>query len=254
MTGAIVVITGGTGKLGRVLVADRLQRGDIVFAVGSRAATAKALSQHYAEAAKSGQLHVVHCDLTAPNAAQFVCGQLQKHGLLPSAFVHAARDISHLRASSDGVVSRNDFTGELMLNVVASYELTLALATMADSRLTCVVNIGSQYGVVAPNASLYDDFQRQSFVHYGVAKAALVHLSRELAVRLAPRVRVNCISFGGVEGRADPSFVTRYAQMVPAGRMLCDDEIVGPVEFLLSGASSGMTGHNLVVDGGWTAW
>ncbi len=254
LSAATVVITGGTGKLGRVLVADRLRRGDIVFALGSRATTAAELSKQYVDAAKSGQLHVAHCDLTAPEAALSVCRQLQQHNVLPTAFVHAARDVSYLRASASGMVARNDFADELTLNVIASYELTMALATMAGSRLASVINIGSQYGVVAPNMSLYEDFSQQSFVHYGVAKAALVHLSRELAVRLAPRVRVNCISFGGVEGRADSAFVARYAQMVPAGRMLADNEIAGPVEFLLSEASSGMTGHNLIVDGGWTAW
>jgi NAD(P)-dependent dehydrogenase (short-subunit alcohol dehydrogenase family) len=254
MSAVTVVITGATGKLGRVLVADRLRRGDTVFALGSRATTAAGLSEEHGDAAKSRQLHVAYLDLTAPDAAQSMCSQLQQLDLLPTALVHAARDVSRLRASASGAVARNDFASELTLNVIASYELTMALATLVGSRLASVVNIGSQYGVVAPNASLYDDFPQQSFIHYGVAKAALVHLSRELAVRLAPRIRVNCVSFGGVDGRADPAFVARYAQMVPAGRMLADNEIAGPVEFLLSEASSGMTGHNLVVDGGWTAW
>jgi NAD(P)-dependent dehydrogenase (short-subunit alcohol dehydrogenase family) len=125
---------------------------------------------------------------------------------------------------------------------------------MPNRRLKRVVNIGSQYGIVAPNRALYGDFERQSFIHYGVAKAALVHLSREMAVRLAPAIRVNCVSFGGVEGRADADFQARYAALTPGGRMLRNDEIFGAVAFLSSDASSGTTGHNLVVDGGWTAW
>jgi NAD(P)-dependent dehydrogenase (short-subunit alcohol dehydrogenase family) len=72
---------------------------------------------------------------------------------------------------------------------------------------------------------------------------------------LAPRnVQVNCVSFGGVKGRADADFEARYAKLAPTGRMLDEKDIAGPVAYLLSDASVGMTGHNLVVDGGWTVW
>jgi NAD(P)-dependent dehydrogenase (short-subunit alcohol dehydrogenase family) len=254
MSVGTVVITGGTGKLGRVLVADRLRRGDTVVALGARPEVTAELVRQHGNAAKSKRFSALACDLTAPGSAQSVISKLQQDGLQPSALVHAARSRSHLRASSDGMVARQDFSGELTLNVIACYELTMALALAAGSRLANVVCIGSQYGVVAPNPAIYDDFQKQSFIHYGVAKAALVHLSRELAVRLAPRIRVNCVSFGGIEGRADPDFVARYAQLVPMGRMLRDTEISGPVDFLLSEASSGTTGQNLIVDGGWSTW
>src|SRR4051812_36711093 len=112
MTLATVLITGGTGKLGRVLVADRLQRGDTVFAIGSRAMTAAELSKQHSDAAKSGHLHVAHCDLTAPDAVKSVGAQLAQHGLLPTALIHAARDVSRLRASADGTVYHNDFADE----------------------------------------------------------------------------------------------------------------------------------------------
>jgi hypothetical protein len=249
-----VVITGGTGKLGRVLVADRLQRGDTVVALGARAASTAELLRQHADATVAKRLSVIACDLTAAVSVQSVISKLLQDGLQPTALVHAARSLSHLRTAPDGVVAREDFSAELMLNVVACYDLTMALALAPDSRLANVVCIGSQYGVVAPNPALYADFPKQSFVHYGVAKAALIHLSRELAVRLAPRIRVNCISFGGVEGRADADFAARYARLAPMGRMLRDTEISGPVNFLLSDASSGTTGHNLIVDGGWSAW
>jgi len=108
------------------------------------------------------------------------------------------------------------------------------------------------YGVVAPTPALYDDFTGESAPHYGTGKAALVHLAKELAVRLAPHVRVNAVSYGGVTGRADAAFEARYAQLAPLGRMLDEGDIAGPVLFLASAAAGGVTGHNLVVDGGWS--
>jgi NAD(P)-dependent dehydrogenase (short-subunit alcohol dehydrogenase family) len=248
------VITGATGKFGRVLVADRLARGDIVVAIASRTETLASLGDEHADAVKSRRLVTMACDLTAQDAAQTIADRSARLDIKPDALVNNARNLSYLSATPDGCVRRKDFVGELTLDVVVPCELTLALAYMPGSQLKRVVNIGSQYGMVALNRELYPDASKQPPVHYGVAKAALIQLSRELAVRLAPRVQVNCISFGGVEGRADPDFKARYAKLVPSGRMLREDEIAGPVHFLLSEASSGMTGHNLVVDGGWTAW
>ena len=133
---------------------------------------------------------------------------------------------------------------EYLLDVVAPYELTMALVQQENSRLQKVVNIGSQYGTVAANPNLYTEPLKQSPLHYGIAKAALAHLTKELAVRLANReIQVNCIAFGGVEGRVDEAFKERYAKLCPIGRMLRDDEVVGPVDMLLSDKCSGITGH-----------
>ena len=84
-----------------------------------------------------------------------------------------------------------------------------------NSKFYCeknVVNIGSIYGSVVPNAKLYKNFHKESSIQYGVTKSALEHLTKELSVRLAKKfVRVNCAAFGGVEGRVNQSFKKRYA-------------------------------------------
>jgi len=137
---------------------------------------------------------------------------------------------------------------------VFPYQLTMLLAQSSKS-LRSVVNVGSMYGIVPPNPSLYDDGFQSSPIQYGVAKAALHQLTKELAVRLATSgVRVNAVAFGGVEGRVSDEFKQRYANFVPSRRMLSVDEIVGPVAFLLSEDSSAVNGHVLVADGGWTVW
>ncbi len=79
--------------------------------------------------------------------------------------------------------------------------------------------------------------------------------TKNLAVQLAKlNIRVNSISYGGVEGRASKEFKERYARLCPIARMLKIKEVVGAVEFLATDMSSGMIGHNLIIDGGWTIW
>src|SRR5690606_31612798 len=150
---------------------------------------------------------------------------------------------------------RREFQAEYLMDVVVPYELSMALFNSQPENLKTITNIGSQYGVVAANPHLYEDFLRQSPIQYGVAKAALAHLTKELAVRLADKdIRVNCIAYGGVEGRVDAEFRKRYANLTPSRRMLSESELVGPLEALIQNGSSAITGQTLIADGGWSLW
>jgi NAD(P)-dependent dehydrogenase (short-subunit alcohol dehydrogenase family) len=199
--------------------------------------------------------HALVADLAEDGAAGRLAERLAGAGLHPTVLVNCARDDRALELPDTGLPSREAWLREFVLDVVVPYELTMALALAPGSRLESVVNLASMYGIVAPQPGLYDDFARESPVHYGVAKAAVIQLSRELAVRLTARnIRVNTISYGGVAGRVDAAFEERYADRSVQRRMLAEEDVVGPAVFLATAASSGMTGHNLVVDGGWTIW
>ncbi len=248
-----ILITGSTGKIGRVLVRHFLTGGNTVIAAGRSADGLAELESEMSGA--GGTLHTLRADLMASNPAAGVLEGLKQIGCIPDGLINNARNISFLRAGEDGLVARQDFLNEFALDVVVPYELVMALTHMEGSRLRAVVNIGSQYGTVAPNLHLYDDPMRQSPLQYGVAKAALAHLTKELAVRLADRgIRINCVAFGGVEGRVDKGFKRRYAALCPIGRMLGEHELAGPVDLLLSEAASAVTGHIMMVDGGWSIW
>jgi len=252
MSGRTILITGATGKLGRVMVERFLSSGDTVVAL-FRNSSLEDLEQGRDQT--RGRLIGIRCDLLEDGFARKLIDDLGEHGVQPDCLVNNARNIAFLKMQDDGTVSRSNFLDEFALDVVAPYELTMALAKWPASRLRKVVNIGSQYGSVAANLGLYTDPSTQSSLHYSVAKAALAHLTKELAVRLAPDgIQVNCIAFGGVEGRVDEEFRKRYARLCPQGKMLTDAEVAGPVDMLLSEHFSGMTGHVLAVDGGWTAW
>lgn len=248
-----ILITGGTGKIGRVLVRHFLSAGDRVITTSRTAEGVAALETEFG--GEAGCFFAVRVDLATGTGAGDLVARLNALGLRPDGLVNNARDVRHLAMQADGSVTRESFAGEFLMDVIVPYELTLALANQEDSRLKSVVNMGSMYGSVAANPSLYDDAARQSPLHYGVCKAAVAHLSRELAVRLADRgIRVNCIAFGGVEGRVDEAFKARYAALVPQRRMLREEEVAGPVDALLSDGFSAMTGHVLAVDGGWGIW
>lgn len=248
-----ILITGATGKIGQVLVKYFLAAGEIVIAT---ARSSQSLEKLEAEVVgSSGKLYTLCVDLLDSNSFELILRFFEFNGFAPDCLINNARNSQYLRVDSVGCVLRDDFVNEFVLDVIVPYELTMALSNAANCRLRSVVNVGSQYGIVVPNLALYSDPVRQSPLHYGVAKAALSHLTKELAVRLASvDIRVNCVAYGGVEGRVDYEFEQRYAALCPSGRMLKEDELAAPVDLLLSIASSAITGHVLVVDCGWSLW
>lgn len=118
-----------------------------------------------------------------------------------------------------------------------------------------IINIASLYGVVSPNHRLYPGTGIHQPVAYAVSKGGVINLTRFLATAWGETgVRVNCITPGGVENQHQPLFRERFAQLNPMGRMARPDELRGALLYLASPASRYCTGHNLIVDGGWTVW
>jgi hypothetical protein len=247
-----VLITGATGLLGQAIAGYLAERGWDVVVTSRDADRAEALARDLLRG--SGSFSGLDLDLTDARSIESLPDRLAERGLPITHLVNNARLLDALAVDDDGTTSAAHFRTELEVDVIQPYRLTMTLAQHAGHTLKGVVNIGSQYGLVAPNPALYDGNLAGSPVQYGTAKAALHHLTRELAVRLAPKTRVNCVAFGGVAGRAAADFVARYSSMVPAGRMLDPAEAGGPVSFLLDKSSSAVNGHVLVADGGWTAW
>lgn len=244
-----ILITGGTGAIGSVLVKEMTDDGHfVVFTSRSFSRGSRFIEEtiHQAERCRPVELDFLNLpDLVAwcsslPNPIEGV--------------IHNARSLDFIKPDDQGRLSAEQLQMEYYLAVTIPYLLTYALID-AGHPLRDVIFISSMYGMVAPTPRLYDDFKRQSPVNYGVAKAAQIHLTKELAVRLKDeRIRVNCISYGGLKGRAGKEFEQRYENLTPSARMLENQDLYPPVQYIINNPNLAINGQNIQVDGGWTIW
>jgi NAD(P)-dependent dehydrogenase (short-subunit alcohol dehydrogenase family) len=262
VTGRVVIVTGGAGLLGREYVRDLAGAGARVVAADVDGAAARAV------AADCGGALGIATDVADPAAVSAMVREtLTAFGRIDALVNNAALDpkfegaqavdqASPLETQSLAVWQR-----ALQVNVTGAFLCSQAVGPqMLRQRSGAIVNVGSTYGLVGPDQRLYraDDTALQTRfkpAFYSVTKSALLGLTRYLATYWADQgIRVNTLSLGGVKNDHDPGFVERYARRTPLGRMARRGEYCGALRFLISDASSYMTGANLVVDGGWTAW
>ena len=143
----------------------------------------------------------------------------------------------------------------LEVNLTAVFELSQGLAPELKKKgKGSIINIASIYGVVAPDYELYRGTSMGNPAAYAASKGGLLQLTRWLATTLAPSVRVNAISPGGVERKQPPQFIDRYVKRTPLRRMAMEEDFKGVIALLASDSGSYITGQNLVVDGGWSIW
>jgi len=116
-----------------------------------------------------------------------------------------------------------------------------------------IINFSSIYGLVSPDPRIYYN-GRHKHVGYSVSKAAVLQLTKYLAVHLSPHIRVNCVIPGGISNNQGENFITKYTSKCPIGRMMNIEEINGTVKYLCSDAASYCTGAQFILDGGYTAW
>jgi NAD(P)-dependent dehydrogenase (short-subunit alcohol dehydrogenase family) len=143
----------------------------------------------------------------------------------------------------------------LEVNLTAPFLLAQLLApALKSSGHGSIINIGSLYGVAGPDMSLYEGTQMGNSAAYAASKGGLLQLTRWLATVLAPDIRVNAVSPGGVWRDQPAAFAQRYSARTPLRRMAREEDFKGAVAYLASDLSAYVTGQNLIVDGGFTVW
>jgi NAD(P)-dependent dehydrogenase (short-subunit alcohol dehydrogenase family) len=251
LDGRLAVVTGGAGQVG----------GEI--ARGLAACGAKVAILDIAEAADDDGVQSFTVDVTDRAAIERATAELPE---VPHILVNAAALDSPPDAPAEEVGPFEEYPAEsfdrvMEVNVKGTLLACQVIgARMADEGRGSIVNVSSIYGMLSPVQELYD-FRRgggETFfkpVAYSVSKSALYNLTRYLATYWAKSgVRVNTLTLAGVSNEQPQEFVDAYTARMPLGRMAEAREVVGPVVFLASDASSYVTGANVVVDGGWSAW
>lgn len=267
LTDRVVIITGGAGLLGT-------QHGEAIAAMGGTpvlvdiaadraAAAAETITATYQRPALG-----LGVDITSPDqVAALLDRVLETYGRVDVLINNAANNPKMEKGEGREWSRFEQFPlitweQDIAVGLTGAYLCSQVIGShLAQQGRGVILNIASDLSLIAPDQRIYrqpglpDDQQPVKPVTYSVVKAGLVGLTRYLSTYWADRgVRVNALSPGGVANNQDPAFVQRLTNLIPMGRMACQDEYQAAVIFLVSDASSYMTGVNLVMDGGRTVW
>lgn len=255
----VVVVTGAAGLLGR-------GHAETLAAAGAHVVAADLDARGCEEVVASLPGHHLACqvDVTEPESVRRLAKEVVDRFDRVDALVNNAAVDDKVDAGAEPArfetYPLDLWQRSIDVNVTGVFLTTQAVGSiMAERGQGSIVNIASTYGMVGPDQRVYRRSDgTQAFYKspaYPTAKGAVIAFTRYLAAYWGERgVRVNALSPGGVEDRQDPEFVCRYSERTPLGRMARPTDYAGALLFLCSDASAYMTGANLVVDGGWTAW
>lgn len=267
LTGRVVVITGGAGLLGQ-------RHGEAIAGAGGIPVLADIRANHLKTdsaglADRFGPLaSAIAVDITDPRSVEALLESvLKKYGRVDVLINNAANNPkiesgSAVESSRLESLTLDQWQADLAVGLTGAFLCSRVIGgEMAMQGRGVIVNVASDLALIAPDQRLYrkpgvpDALQPVKPVTYSVVKSGLLGLTRYLATYWATAgVRVNAISPGGVQTDQPEEFVQRLSNLIPLGRMARVDEYQGAMLFLCSDASSYMTGANLVVDGGRTAW
>jgi len=267
LTGRVAVVTGGVGLLGAEFCRTLAEAGAAVAVVDLNASASQGTADTLT---KSGhQALAIPTDITQPDSVNAMVEKVTStFGRLDVLVNSAALDPKFdpdavKKGMAPGAFEDyplDQWNAAMNVNLTGMFLVTQACVKpmIAQGKKGSVINICSTYGLNGPDQRIYiKDGQRVAFkpVYYTVTKAGVMGFTKYLAAYYAGTdIRVNALTPGGVFNNHEEYFVKNYSAKTIMGRMANKDEMNGALLFLASDASSYMTGNNVVVDGGWTAW
>jgi len=267
LTGRVAIVTGGVGLLGTEFCKTLAEAGATVAVVDLNASASQATADTLTKSGYKAQAFTV--DITKPDSVNaMVNNVLSAFGRLDILVNSAALDPKFdPDAVKKGITPGafedyplEQWNAALNVNLTGMFLVTQACVKpmLVQGKKGSIINICSTYGLNGPDQRIYiKDGERVAFkpVYYTVTKAGVMGFTKYLAAYYAGTdIRVNALTPGGVFNNHEEYFVNNYSAKTIIGRMAKKDEMNGALLFLASDASSYMTGNNVVVDGGWTAW
>lgn len=261
LTGRVAVLSGATGFIGPSYARALSECGANVVLIDVDDEKCQELQQEL-QAAYGTRPMALAIDITQKEQVdQCVSRVLQEYGRLDILINNAAyHQLEHMAGGNEATLEKFPLsTWERTIDVNLTGALICSQATgsvmMTQESGGVILNVSSVYGVVAADQRIYGDSGLNSNVAYAVTKGGLLNLTRYMASYWQGRnIRVNSISPGGVYNNQDPQFLENYNYRTMLGRMADLDDLTAAVLYLVSDASKFVTGFNLIVDGGWTAW
>lgn len=258
MSGRRVLITGASGSLGRVMASTLAEMGAKLLLVDLPGTGLEEFAKDL-----QNQWHIdtkiVECDLELESDRASLISMVMADGIGLNCLINNAAFVGS--SGLEGWVaplnqqSLDTWRRAMEVNLTACFHLSQAFAPELKSSIGGnIINISSIYGEYGPDWRLYEGTKMGNPAAYAASKGALIQLTRWLSTTLAPEVRVNSISPGGVLRGQPDQFVDRYCSRTPLGRMANSDDFSGAVAYLASDMSSYVTGQVLRVNGGWGEW
>ena len=249
----VIIVTGGTRKYGYIFCDALTEAGATVIVTSRQKERADATAAEFTnKGRKCFGYRLEQADDDSIEA--LVRDVIRDHGRI-DVLVNNARRIPQMRAAE---INREELDKLFTINAAGLILITRRVVEeMKKTHGGNIINIGSIYGLAGQDLSIYEHPERNMSWDYPIQKGGVIAYTRQLATCFARyNIRANCLSLGGLRETApdDPVFLERYCKRVPLGRMALPEDVKGPIIFLASDASAYMTGANLVLDGGWTAW
>jgi len=257
MKGRIALITGGAGHLGMAMGEALAEAGAqiIILDLDKEQAenTATRFKKKYGPLGHMG----LAINLADKEAIAAVPQFIEKYYGQLDVLINCAALVgsSGLKGWAKPFKEQDIYTWEKAMKVNltgAFYLIQQCQILMEKSKAASIINVSSIYGVAGQKLSMYEGLDYLTPAAYAASKGGLVQLTRYLATVLAPQIRVNCISPGGIERDQDKTFADRYKKMTPLSRMGREEDFKGVTHFLASDLSAYVTGQNIIIDGGWS--